>query len=193
MRRQVITFLSFHFLLFINLFSPQNRRLPISSKRTCHRTSILTTVLTVSLLANILLLLLLYRGGDTESKPSFDLASQHQQVTATCDHKNPSPSPPLQVENISLSAVQEPCPEITKAGSDVPLCSVDHRNLKKLRAEAKKYQNIFQDLSVKEIQSVYDYLKRERTLGVSKTSRARFLKERGTIFRCDFYNGLTGL
>ncbi|KAK3778062.1 hypothetical protein RRG08_044678 [Elysia crispata] len=145
-----------------HLFNGGHKHLNIrqgrSTKRPSHRVPILTTVLTISLLANILLLLLLYRGGDTASTPAFGLDSQ---LPVSCDQQGESPAAALHIDNSSQNVVS--CPEISK---QTPLCSTDHKNLKKLRTEAKKYQNIFKDLNEKEIRAVFDYLKRQHVLGI---------------------------
>ncbi|RUS77456.1 hypothetical protein EGW08_014762 [Elysia chlorotica] len=141
-----------------------NRRHEGSTKRSGHRLPILTTVLTVSLLANILLLLLLYKDGDTASQPTFGLSSQ---IPVSCDQQSDQqsdqPSAPVHIENASQALVS--CPEI-QLTKQTPLCSKDHENSQKLRAEAKKYQNIFKDLSDAEIRAVFDYLNRQKALGI---------------------------
>ncbi|GFS11561.1 amine oxidase [Elysia marginata] len=136
-----------------------NRRHGGAPKRTSHRVPILTIALTTSVLANVLLVILLYKGGGTASTPSFDLASE---TPVSCDHKSASPAP-LQRTNYNSSLTAALCPE---TDGNVPLCPTDHKNLQKLRAEAKKYKNIFEDLSVTEIQAVYDYLRKEQRLGI---------------------------
>ncbi|GFN80624.1 amine oxidase [Plakobranchus ocellatus] len=139
-----------------------------SPRKTCRRVSILSTVLGVSLSANLLLCLLLYRGGDT-TRPDFsdaislDAASK---LSISCNLQNasspqtPPPSTPQIQEENSGQTVS--CSN-NKDNANT-FCSKDHQNLRKLRAEAKKYQNVFEDLSAQEIQGVYDYLKKQSDL-----------------------------